>query len=233
MEQSSSWEANRFSVSQEIPRILWNASLNLQDHLHNIEIWLRKWKMKINEKKSSHITFSLRQGQCPPVYVNQTIVPHAETVKYLGIHFDQWLTWKDHIVKKRMQLDRKTREINWLIGKDSPLSLENKILIYKTALKPVWTYEIELSGCATKWNIAIIQRYQSKLLRTMANAPWYVSNHTFHTDLRIPYVRTVFQERIAKHRATLTSHPNPLMEPLLQPLHNRRLKRRWTFDGMH
>jgi hypothetical protein len=26
------------------------ASLNLQDHLHKIEIWFRKWKMKINEK---------------------------------------------------------------------------------------------------------------------------------------------------------------------------------------
>jgi hypothetical protein len=76
------------------------ASLNLQDHLHKIEIWFRKWKMKINEKKSSHITFSFRQRQCPPVYINQTIVPHAETVKYLGLHFDQRQTWKDHIVKK-------------------------------------------------------------------------------------------------------------------------------------
>ena len=151
------------------------------------------------KKKSSHITFSLRQGQCPPVYINQTIVPHAETVKYLGLHFDQRLTWKDHIVKKRKQLDHKTREINWLIGKNSPLSLENKILIYKTVLKPVWTYGIELWGCAIKSNKMIIQRYQSKLLRTMANAPWYVSNHTLHTDLRIPYVLTVFQERIAKH----------------------------------
>jgi hypothetical protein len=104
-------------------------SLNLQDHLHKIEIWLRKWKMKINEKTSSHITFSLRQGQCPPVYINQTIVPHTETVKYLGLHFDQRLTWKDHIVKKRKQLDSTTREINWLIEKTSPLSLENKIFI--------------------------------------------------------------------------------------------------------
>jgi len=49
---------------------------------------------------------------------------------------------------------------------------------------------------------------------------------TLHTDLRIPYVRTVFQERIAAHRTTLTSHPNPLLEPLLQPMFNRRLKRR-------
>ena len=136
-------------------------------------------------------------------------------------------------MKKRKQLDHKTREINWLIGKNSPLSLENKILIYKTVLKPVWTYGIELWGCAIKSNKMIIQRYQSKLLRTMANASWYVSNHNLHTDLHIPYVRTIFQERMAKHRATLTSHPNPLMEQLLQPLHNRRLKRRWTFDGMH
>ena len=111
--------------------------------------------------------------------------------------------------------------------------LENKLLIYKTVLKPVWTYGIELWGCASKSNIEIIQRYQSKLLRTMINAPWYVSNHTLHTDLRIPYVRTVFQERITKHRTLLTSHPNPLLVPLLQPMFNRRLKRRWKLDGLH
>jgi hypothetical protein len=31
-------------------------------------------------------------------------------------------------------------------------------------LRPVWTYGIELWGCANKSNIAIMQRYQSKLL---------------------------------------------------------------------
>ena len=58
-------------------------------------------------------------------------------------------TWKEHIAMKRKQLDLKTREIKWLIGKNSPLSLENKILIYKTILKPVWTYGIELWGWPT------------------------------------------------------------------------------------
>jgi len=68
----------------------------------------------------------------------------AETVKYLGLHFDKRLTWKNHVTTKRKQLDLTTREINWLTGKHSPLSLENKLLVYKTVLKPVWTYGIEL-----------------------------------------------------------------------------------------
>jgi hypothetical protein len=121
------------------------------------------------------------------VYINQTVVPQAETVKYLGLHFDKRLTWKNHVAMKRKQLDLKTREIYWLNGKHSPLSLENKLLIYKTVLKPVRTYGIELWVCAAKSNIAFIRRYQSKLLISITNAPWYVSNQTLHSDLHIPH----------------------------------------------
>jgi len=97
-------------------------------------------------------------------------------------------------------------------------------------LKPVWTYGIELWGCATKSNIAVMQRYHSKLLRSMTNAPWYFSNHTLHFDLRIPYVYMVFRERTATNSTTLDSQPNSLMEPLVHPPKSRPLKRRWTYD---
>jgi len=96
------------------------ASANLQDHLRTVENWTRMWRLKINESKSSHITFTLRRRHSPPVYINQTIVPQAEAVKYLGLHFDKRLTWKNHVTTKRKQLDLKTREIYWLIGKYPP-----------------------------------------------------------------------------------------------------------------
>jgi hypothetical protein len=51
------------------------ASLNLQDHLNSIEKWLQKGRMKVNETKSTHITFTLRKEQCPPVSINQTVIP--------------------------------------------------------------------------------------------------------------------------------------------------------------
>ena len=70
------------------------ASAKRQDHLRTIENWTRKWRLKINKTKTSHITFALQRGYCPQVCINQTVVPPAETVKYLGFHFDKRITWK-------------------------------------------------------------------------------------------------------------------------------------------
>ena len=83
------------------------ASLNLQEHLNIIEKWLKKWKIKVNESKSSHLQFTLRKGHCPAVNINQTIIPQTEAVKYLGVHFDCRSNWKEHITRKRKQIDLK------------------------------------------------------------------------------------------------------------------------------
>jgi hypothetical protein len=169
-------DAAIFSTHED-PKI---ASLNLQEHISSIEKWLQKWKIKVNQSKSSHITFTLRKCHCPAVSINQTIIPQAESVKYLCLQFDRSLTWKDHIAKKRKQIILKIKEINWLIGRKSHLSVGNKVLPYKAIIKPIWSYGIELWGCACKSHIVIMQRTHSKILRAIANSPWYVTNHTLH-----------------------------------------------------
>ena len=73
------------------------ASANLQTHLLSIEKWTRKWKIKINEEKSEHVTFSLRRGNCPHLTFNQTIIPLVDEVKYMGLYLDRRITWKCHI----------------------------------------------------------------------------------------------------------------------------------------
>jgi hypothetical protein len=61
------------------------ASRNLQDHLTSIEKWLHKWRIKVNQNKSTHITFTNRKGQCSSISTNQTTIPQGSTVKYLGL----------------------------------------------------------------------------------------------------------------------------------------------------
>ena len=57
------------------------ASRNFQEHLLTIQNWLQKWKIKVNETKSSHIIFTLRKDKCPAVSISQTVLPQVESVK--------------------------------------------------------------------------------------------------------------------------------------------------------
>jgi hypothetical protein len=107
-------------------------------------------------------------------------------------------------------------------------TLTDKLLIYKTLLKPIWTYGLAIWGCAASSSIAIIQRYQAMILRQITSAPWYVTNHTLHKDLRIPQIQTLLQELIDTYRSAQQSHPNPLMALILTQPDSRRLQRRWT-----
>ena len=61
-----------------------------------------------------------------PSSANKSNIPQTETVKYLGIHFDRRLTWKYHVQTKRKQLEHKTREIKWLIGRLSLPNIDGK-----------------------------------------------------------------------------------------------------------
>ena len=45
----------------------------------------------------------------------------------------------------------------WLLKPRSELSLENKVLLYKTILKPICTHGIQLWGTTSKSNIEILE----------------------------------------------------------------------------
>jgi len=201
------------------------ASQILQRNLNRIEPWLTKWKIKANELKSVHITFTLRRKTCPNVKLNNVVIPQVTEVKYLGIHLDRRLTWQKHIFTKRKQLGLKLRNMYWLIGKNSQLSLDNKLLLYNSIIKPIWTYGIQLWGSASKSNIAIIQRFQNKVLRVITDAPWYISNDIIQSDLQVPSVQSVIDKYSNMYRARISFHPNSLTHSLMDNNAPRRLRR--------
>jgi len=211
-----------------------DASRNLQDHLHTLEKWFRKWKLAINVNKSSYCTFTLRKSTCPSVFLYNTPLPATDVVRYLGLSIDRRLTWNPHIKLKRQELKRRFSLLYKLIGRNSTLSTQNKLLLYKTVLRPIWTYGLELWGSAKASNIKKIQSVQSQILRAIVNAPWYISNDTLHNDLNIPYVADLARTKYQSFHSKLSSHPNPLVQSLssmtLPQNPPRRLKRRWPRD---
>ena len=112
----------------------------------------------------------------------------------------------------------------WILGRKSELTLVNKVLLYKTILKPIWTYGIPLWGSASHSNIEILQIFQNKVLGTIVNAPWDIPNKLLHTDLQIPTIRKEITKFITNHRAKLLTHPTKLTPNLLIEQGPGRLK---------
>ncbi|KMQ86446.1 reverse transcriptase [Lasius niger] len=202
----------------------------LQTNLNAIQKWLKKWRIKANKTKSVHVTFTTRRETCPQVTLNDQPISKSEFAKYLGIYFDRRLNWKTHIFTKRKQLGLKLRKMFWLLRRGSQLSVENKLLLYKTILKPVWTYGIQLWGTASNSNVEIL-RFQSKVLRMILDAPWFVTNDTIQCDLQVPSVKEEITKCCTDYSNRLKNHPNILTAHLMkQSPGMRRLKRKIPTD---
>ena len=190
--------------------------------------------IKVNPTKSTHVCFTLRKGTCPNVFLKNEHIPQKCEVRYLGLILDKKLTWKSHIKKKRLLLNYKLRQLWRFVNRRSSLPISSKLLLYKSLLKPIWTYGVQLFGSAKTSNLKSLQIFQSKFLRIASNAPYYVKNETLHSDFKIPYIKDVAQASYQKFFSKLQDNPNPLIQDIHQhhlpgnPV--RRLKRRWCRD---
>ena len=100
------------------------------------------------QTKSVHVTFTLKLTPCPDVFIYNILIPSALNVKYLGLTLDKRLTWAQHIKSKKNNLN--LRLLKNLINNNKYTHINTKLLIYKSKLKPAWTYSLQLWGNAKK-----------------------------------------------------------------------------------
>jgi hypothetical protein len=78
---------------------------------------------------------------------------------------------------------------------------------------------------ASTFNIEILERFQSKVLRMIVDAPWYVPNSLIRRDLRCPSVKEEIRRYSSHYGDRIRTHPNHLAVNLLRLPNNRRLRR--------
>jgi hypothetical protein len=69
----------------------------------------------------------------------------------------------------------------------------------------------ELWGSTKRTNFNRIQSLQSKILRKIVDAPFYVTNLTIHNDLKVPFVHDLVGSRYEKFHESAIHHPNPVV----------------------
>jgi hypothetical protein len=124
-----------------------------------------------------------------------------EPYKFMSVlqYSDVKLWWKEHIKKKSDELNAKFRKMHRLLGRNSELSVHNKLILYKQVIHPIWSYGIQLWGSTSDSNIEVIQYYQNKVLKCTVNEPWYIQNSDLHNDLGIKIVTDIIAKFAKSH----------------------------------
>jgi hypothetical protein len=95
-----------------------------------------------------------------------------------------------------------------LLGRNSELSVHNKVILYKQVIRPVWKLISSFGGCASDSHIEVIQRYHNKLLKCIVNTPCYVRNNDLHRDLGIETLTVIVAKFANSREKILKNHIN-------------------------
>lgn len=207
----------------------------LQHHIVLIEDWCRRWKVKLNPQKTQAIIFSrCRSYVTPqPLFLFNQQLEYSSTVKYLGIILDKHLTWLAQTKNAISRFQGSKNKIASLLF-SRHLSHSNKILLYKTILRPALLYACPVWGFAAKTHLDKVQCAESKTLRYMRKGPLRLRNTTIRRDYRINTIHEQIRKTASKFFTKVTAIENHALQNIEQytvsATTNRKRPRAVLFD---
>lgn len=165
----------------------------LQKALDKIQIYFRKWRIKINGGKTQAILFPYnnQRRRIPTARLKMQDVPikFVKTTKYLGITLDNKLNFAAHV---NITCDKATkchRALYPLISQGSQLSVDNKKLIYKSIILPIITFGSPVWHRVAPTHMGKLQLIQNRCLKGIYRLPRRFSTDRLHSVYGHPTIR--------------------------------------------
>jgi len=128
--------------------------MNLE--LSKISDWAQSNKIRFNENKSKAMLMSRRkrkERKKTEIYVNNKIIEQVNSIKYLGIIFDNKMTFREHV----NFIEEKCKKLIFTLAKSAKLMWGLK----HEALKTIY-----MGGILPVWNSLLNKKcYRSKIIR--------------------------------------------------------------------
>lgn len=128
-----------------------------------------------SEQLPTHIRISEscyknRKYQFSYSYIFNSPISQKEHVNQRRVYLDRRITRSHYINAKITQIKLRCQQMDWLKGLRSPLDLKDNVVLYKTCIKPIWMFGMELWDTVSASNISTLQGRQSNSLRLISDA---------------------------------------------------------------
>ncbi|GBM07994.1 hypothetical protein AVEN_155121-1 [Araneus ventricosus] len=106
---------------------------------------------------------------------------------------DKRLNFKRHITNVTKNFKKAKPILRPRVGENSKLSLGNRLLLYKSKLRPLISYASPFWSAAANMHLIGLERIQSITVRQIARQAWYIGNRNIRKDLRLLTIQEYFK----------------------------------------
>jgi len=149
-------------------------SISILNHqLKLIERWRDQYRLPISATKTSFTIFTklqIHHEELPPLILDGVQVKHNATPRFLGLTFDQRLTWSVHIANLVTANQPKVTQLKRLHSTPWRNSRQSLLMFYKTFIRPPLEYASEVWSSASPSNLKKVDRLQSNALKIITGA---------------------------------------------------------------
>ena len=208
------------SISNKKITPLFNAA---NETLSHIARTLKDLNLKANPSKTQFQLFKANKKTIhPPLLLDKHLIEKVHCTKYLGLHIDAGLTWKDHLNNTTNKIIALSRKLNLAIGKTWGLHPTIIRLYYKTIIEPILLYGIE--NCANILNkptyLAKYTKIQRIFLLQITKAAKTSSNDALQVITGIPPIDLVIKAKINLFYSKNGITPGPTFDKPVNYIHN-------------
>lgn len=181
----------------------------VQKGLDQVTAWYRRWRMKLNAKKSAALGISRRRKAFKPkLFIEKEEIPTPDTVTYLGVEFSPKLSWKPHIEKVIKKASKRLNGLKIVCRKKFGLKPQYAVNVYKAFIRPVLDYGVQAWIGLPDYLLVRLQRIENAALRIAYRLPRWTRVQDLHRIANVEPLGIWLHERCVNF-AKLALATNP------------------------
>ena len=146
----------------------------IKSYLIKIEIWLSNWRLSMSANKCSYIIFSNSNKYelgFKLLLFNKEI-PYEKNPRFLGITFDERLTFKQHIENIKTKCQSRLNIIKIISHRSWKIRKDTIVATYYALVRSIIDYMAFCFGCVCKSNLLQLQIIQNSAIRSIFKPPF-------------------------------------------------------------
>ncbi len=180
----------------------------IQMALNRIHDWGLQWGFKFSVRKSVGVVFTHRRSPDLQLTMGPHPLPIQDSAKFLGLHFDSRLTWRNHVSQLKTKCLKALNLLKCITGTKWGADRKSLLMLYKALIRSRVDYGSIVYGSASESVLKGLDVVQNACLRVCLGALRCTRTERLEVESQVPPLRFRRDQLLLSYQAKKAREPS-------------------------